>query len=49
MMKFSTAITVLTENQPVITFDASDLPSCIYLVRFRTAAESGTRKLVVNR
>jgi SprB repeat/Secretion system C-terminal sorting domain/HYR domain len=39
----------ISENQPVITIDASDLPSGIYLVRFRTAAESGTRKLVVNR
>jgi hypothetical protein len=39
----------ISENQDVITIDASDLPSGIYLIRFRTGAESGIRKLVVNR
>jgi hypothetical protein len=39
----------ISKNQPVITIEASDLPSGIYLVRFRSGDESGIRKLVIKR
>ncbi|HLO55289.1 MAG TPA: T9SS type A sorting domain-containing protein [Saprospiraceae bacterium] len=39
----------VSENQPFITIDATDLSSGIYLIHFCTGAESGTRKLVISR
>lgn len=39
----------ISENQPTVIIDASHLPSGIYLVRFHSGGESGSRKLVINR
>lgn len=39
----------ISENQPFIIIDATDLSSGIYLIHFCTGAESGTRKLVISR
>ena len=37
------------DNQFVATFDCSSLPDALYFVRFRSGAETGMRKLVVDR
>ncbi|GAB4489263.1 MAG: hypothetical protein OHK0019_06600 [Saprospiraceae bacterium] len=42
-------LTEISDNPAVVTLDCSNLPEGLYLVRFRTGAEVGVRKLMVSR
>jgi hypothetical protein len=42
-------MTDVSENQFVVTLDCSTLPEGMYVVRFRTGAEVGAKRLMVSR